>query len=260
MSPGKGVANKGVVITAGASGIGLTIAKCFLGSGARVYVLDIDERALANAYEMNPSLEGGVVDMGNRESVIAGISAAQHFLGSVNVLVNNAGIGGPSAALENIPQRDWQRSIDVNLSGAFYAMQSVIPAMKQARDGVILNISTTAQRTALPNRTPYVVSKVALAGLSHNAARELGPFNIRVNTILPGLIDNARGRMLLQRAADAEGCSVEDLTTKAKRFISMRSIISEEEIGDMAVFLASDAARHVTAQEISVDGNLEWDV
>lgn len=253
-----GLEGRGVVVTAGASGIGLAIAKGFQSVGARVAVLDIDTTALEAA--RRDGLTALPADMGRREAVLSAMAEASQALGCADVLVNNAGIGGPRAAIEDITEEDWRASIDVNLSGAFYAMQAVIPEMKARGAGIIINISTTAQRTALPMRTPYVVTKCALAGLARNAARELGPFGIRVNTILPGLINNARGRRLLERVAAAEGRSVEEVTDDAKKFISMRSVIAENEIADMAVFLASDRAAHVTAQEISVDGNLEWDI
>jgi len=256
----EGVSGKAVLVTAGASGIGLAIAQRFVEAGARVAVTDIDEAALDQIGSRVPAINAVQADMGARPSVTEAIAKATGLIGEIEVLVNNAGIGGPRAAIEDIDAADWQRSLDVNLSGALYSMQAIIPAMKTRGAGAIINVSSTAQRTALPYRTPYVVTKAALAALAHNAARELGPHGIRVNTILPGLINNERGRRLLERVAEADGRSLEAVTDEARRYISMRTVIEEHEIGDMAVFLASDAAAHVTAQEISVDGNLEWDI
>ena len=131
--------------------------------------------------------------------------------------------------------------------------------MKQARSGVIINISTSSVLTGLPLLAPYVASKTGVLGLTRNAARELGPYNIRCNTILPGLIDNARGRALVQQLADERGQSFAEAETEFLRYVSLRTWIDPGEIGDLALFLASDAARHITAQSIAVDGNVEWE-
>ena len=111
----------------------------------------------------------------------------------------------------------------------------------------------------LPMRTSYVTSKQGVMGLTQNLARELGPSGIRVNAILPGLIDNARGRALVQRAADEAGVPFADAEAEALRYISMRCWIDPHEVGDLAVFLASNAARHISGQCIGVCGNAEWE-
>jgi len=132
--------------------------------------------------------------------------------------------------------------------------------MKRDRSGCIVNISTASVRTGLPLRTPYVASKAGVMGLTHNVARELGAFNIRCNSILPGLIDNARGRALVQRAADDSGRDFATVETEVLRYISLRSWIDPTEIGDAAIFLASRAGRHITGQSLGVCGNVEWEI
>jgi NAD(P)-dependent dehydrogenase (short-subunit alcohol dehydrogenase family) len=131
--------------------------------------------------------------------------------------------------------------------------------MKAQRSGVILNVSTTSARTGLPNRLPYVASKVGVLGLTHNVARELGPWNIRCNAILPGLMDNPRGRDIIARLARERNTTDTAVEADFLAHISMRTWIQMSEVGEMAVFLASDRARHITAQQISVDGNAEWE-
>ena len=111
----------------------------------------------------------------------------------------------------------------------------------------------------MPFRTPYVASKAGVEGLTRALARELGPDNIRINAILPGMIDNERMRGVLQRIADQEGRSVEEVERSALNCVSMRTKIQPAEIAEMVLFLCSDAARHVTGQLISVDGNVEWE-
>jgi len=248
-----------VIVTAGASGIGLAVAQQFLAQGAEVFICDVIQETLDTALSENARLQGALADVSDIEQVEAFFADAMRAMGGIDVLVNNAGIGGPQAKIEEIDYADWDACIRINLSGMFYCVKQVVPAMKAEGSGCILNISTTSARTGLPNRLPYVASKVGVLGLSHNLARELGEFNIRCNTILPGLMDNPRGRKLAQLLAEKKGITVEEGEQEYLQYISLRSWIKPSEIGDMAVFLASDAARHITAQEIAVDGNIEWE-
>lgn len=251
--------DKKVVVTAGGSGIGLAIAKKFLSEGAQVFICDIASQSLELALSKNVGLLGAVADVGDPPSVEALFEKAITSMNGIDVLVNNAGIGGPRATVENINYADWDDCIRVNLSGMFYCAKQVIPAMKAKGSGSIINISTSSAKTGLPNRLPYVASKVGVLGLSHNLARELGEFNIRCNTILPGLMDNPRGRDLVAHYAHANMLSTDEAESKFLKYISLKSWIEPSEIADMVFFLTSEAARHITGQEIAVDGNCEWE-
>ena len=248
-----------VIITAGASGIGLAIAQKFLTEGAQVFVCDVIKENLDAALADNPGLQGALADVGKPEQVEAFFKHAITTMGGIDVLVNNAGIGGPRASIEEIDYNDWDDCIRINLSGMFYCVKQVIPIMKAQHSGNIINISTGSAKTGLPYRLPYVASKVGVLGLSHNLARELGEFNIRCNTILPGLMDNPRGRGLVAKHADEKDMSIADAEQEYLKYISLRSWIQPSEIADTACFLASGAAGHITAQEIAVDGNVEWE-
>ena len=248
-----------VVVTAGASGIGLAVAQKFLAGGALVSICDIDQGALESTLQANPGLHGAVANVGDAQSVEQFFAKATAALGGVDVLVNNAGIGGPRDAVEDIAYQDWDNCLQVNLSGMFYCCKQVIPGMKAQGSGCIINVSTVSAKTGLPGRLPYVASKVGVLGLSHNLARELGPSNIRCNTILPGLMDNPRGRMLVEKLSAAKGLSAEEGEQEYLKYISMRTWIKPEEIAEVAWFLASDGAKHLSGQEICVDGNIEWE-
>ena len=248
-----------VLITGAGSGIGLAIAEKFLEAGARVHVADISADALAKAKAQFPALSISVADVGDPVSVDNLFVEALAALGGLDVLVNNCGIAGPAGPLEECSIEDWDRCVRVNLSGMFYCLRHAVPVMKTQRSGVILNVSTTSARTGLPNRLPYVASKVGVLGLSHNVARELGPWNIRCNTLLPGLMDNARGRGIMARLARERGTTDAAIEAEFLAHTSMRTWIQMSEVGEMAVFLASDRAKHITAQQISVDGNAEWE-
>jgi NAD(P)-dependent dehydrogenase (short-subunit alcohol dehydrogenase family) len=149
--------------------------------------------------------------------------------------------------------------LDVNVTAMFVAMQAVIPGMKRRGGGVIVNFSTGSTRTRLPNRTAYVVSKFAVEGLTLNAARELGPHNIRVNAILPGMIDNARMRGIIAAKAQETGRAPDAIEADYLRYISLRRQTQPADLADMVLFLASDAGRMVTGELIAVSGNLEWE-
>jgi len=248
-----------VVVTAGGQGIGYAITEQFRAAGARAFICDVEPARLAAAREGLPGIGTAVADVADPAAVAALFDAAFEYLGGIDVLVNNAGIGGLRAAVEDIDAAEWARVMAVNIGGAFHCVKQVVPRMKAQQSGCIINISTASVRTGLPLRTSYVTSKHGVMGLTQNLARELGPAGIRVNAILPGLIDNARGRALVQRAADEAGVSFAEAEADALRYISMRCWIDPHEVGDVAVFLASDAARHISGQFISVCGNAEWE-
>mgnify|MGYP002640536074 CR=1 FL=1 len=249
-----------VLVTAGGSGIGRAIAERFLAADATVHICDVSQAMLDAAIEANPGLGGSLADVGRPDEVEALVAEAAGRMGGIDVLVNNAGIGGPRAAIEDISYEAWDRTISVNLSGMFYCIKNAAPLMKAQRSGCIVNISTASAKVALPMRAPYVASKVGVLGLTHTVAREFGPFGIRCNAILPGLIDNERGRGIVAGQAAERGITVAEREAAFLEFISLRCWIDPAEVGDLAVFLASPAGRHITGQQIGMDGNVEWEI
>jgi NAD(P)-dependent dehydrogenase (short-subunit alcohol dehydrogenase family) len=254
-----GFRGQSIIVTAAGSGIGRAIAEAFLAAGAKVHICDVDPSALAGTLAANDGMRGTLTDVGNSSSVEVLFREALAWMETLDVLVNNAGIGGPRGALDEIPCEEWDRTIQVNLSGAFYCVRQAAAVMKKRRSGCILNISTTSARTGLPLRAPYVASKVGLLGLTRNIARELGPYNIRCNAILPGAINNERGRRLMEVSAKERGITVEQAEADRMRYISMRTRVDPSEVAAVALFLASPGGRHVTGQEIGVCGNSEWE-
>lgn len=248
-----------VLVTAGATGIGRAIAAAFADSGAKVLICDLDEAALGEALASDGRLEGEKADVARPAEVEQMFERVRREWDGLDVLVNNAGISGPRAPLDEIGYDDWNRSIQVNLSGAFHCIKAAAPIMKAQLSGCIVNISTMSAVTGLPNRAPYVASKAGLMGLSYNVAREYGPFNIRCNAVLPGLIDNPRGRALVAAKAQRSGLPLAQVEADMLHHISMRTWIEPSEIADLVVFLASPAGRHISGQEIAVDGNVEWE-
>jgi len=248
-----------VIVTAGASGIGRAIAEVFLSAGARVHICDVDEAFLADARAKLPGLGTTRADVAIAGDVDRLFDQAMAAMGGLDVLVNNAGIAGPTARAEDTSPADWDRVIAVNLSGMFYCVRRAIPQMKRAGGGLIVNISSTSGKTGLPLRIGYAVSKHAVMGLTETLAREIGPDRIRVNTILPGWMNNDRGRRVAKAKSEALGIPLDEFVRRESEFISLRTMIEPEEIGHMALFLASGLGRHISGQHIGVCGNVEYE-
>jgi NAD(P)-dependent dehydrogenase (short-subunit alcohol dehydrogenase family) len=249
-----------VIVTGGATSIGLAIAERFLCQGARVHVCDVNPKAVAEAIATHPGLTGTVANVGvpaEVEKLVA--EAYEHFGGYVDVLVNNVGIGGAHKQVEHIGYDEWDTAMRVNIGGAFYGIKNVVPVMKKRRHGAIINISTASVRSKPRRRSDYNTSKAALEELSASLARELGPFDIRCNVIRPGVMDNARMRGICEKYAAEQGRTADEVEQDYLRYVSMHAKILPAEIGDTCVFLAGEQARHITGQIVSVCGNLEWE-
>lgn len=252
------LAGKKAIVTAGASSIGLAIAESLLGAGAAVHICDVSPDHLTAALASH-NLTGTLADVSKPDEVEQLFADAQDQLGGLDILVNNAGIGGPRAGVADISYADWDRTISVNLNGMFYCIKNAAPIMTAQQSGCIINISTSSVRTGLPFRTAYVTAKQGVMGLTQNLARELGPSNIRCNAILPGLIDNDRGRALVRNYATEKSITPAEAEASFLKYISMKTWITPEEIGETAVFIASHAGRHISGQFLAVDGNFEWE-
>lgn len=244
-----------VAITAAGSGIGLAVARAFTARGDDVSICDVDAAAVGAA--AGEGLAAATVDVADLAALDSWIDGVLDRLGGLDVLVNNAGIAGPTALVEDVSAADWERCLAVGLTSHYRTCARVIPAMKAARSGSIINISSTAGQHGLGMRTPYAAAKWAVIGLTKSIAVELGAYNVRANAICPGSVDGARMRAVIEREAAARGASVEDVTHEYVGGQSIARWVRPEEIADMCVFLASEAAAMVTGQAIAVDGHTE---
>jgi NAD(P)-dependent dehydrogenase (short-subunit alcohol dehydrogenase family) len=247
-----------VLVTAGASGIGRVIARTFVDNGARVHICDIDEKALARAKKELPGVTQTVADVARLEDVERLFADVKSELKGLDVLVNNAGIAGPTALVEEIRPEDWDRCIAVDLNGMFYCTRKAMPLIKAAGGGSIINLSSAAGRLAFPMRTPYAAAKWAVVGFTESLAAEAGPHKVRVNCIQPGIVEGERIERVI--AAKAKGLKLTEAEVRAKMVegVSMKTTVTPEDIANTALFLATAAGKHISGQAISVCGGTRY--
>ncbi len=245
------------VVTAGAQGIGLAITEALLQQGAEVHICDVDRAALDKTKAKYPQVHISHTDVGNEAQVLAMFSEIQARWGQLDILVNNAGIAGPTAAIEDTVLQEWQQTLDVNLTGAFLCTRSAVPLIKKAKGGSIVNISSAAGRHGFPLRSPYSATKFGVIGLTQTWAMELGPSGIRVNAILPGIVQGPRQDRVLGAKAEAFGISLEAMRQRALERVSLRRMVTAQDIAAQIVFICSPAGANISGQSLSVDGNVE---
>lgn len=259
MPTGNKTASLRVVITAAAGGLGTTMVRRFLAAGHKVVACDLDVSSLQHMQTTDNRLILIDGDASDEMAVAKTIDVAHQTWNGIDVLVNNVGIGGPTAAPEDITLDQWNETLRVNLTSHFLFARACIPNMKNVGSGLIVNISSGSAKTGLPLRLPYVVSKGAVISLTSNLARELGPHGIRVNAILPGAIRGARIMNVIAAKAQAMNVSPVDYEQTMLRYISLRTMVEPDDVSAMVEFLASEGGRRVSGQLIGVDGNMEWE-
>jgi NAD(P)-dependent dehydrogenase (short-subunit alcohol dehydrogenase family) len=245
---------KRVLITAGGSGIGRAMAEAFDAAGFRIWVVDVNGEALITC---PAAWRKSRLDVSDEAAVRHVFEQVKGEWGSLDTLCANAGISGPTAPIEDVELNAWRRCLAVNLDGVFLFAKHAARLMKIQRSGSIIVTSSTAGIYGYPNRAPYAASKWAVNGLMKTLAMELGPFGIRANSICPGAVEGPRMEHVLAQEAAIKGTTREAIYKGYAEGTSMRSFVGANDIGAMAVFLASDAARFVSGQIIAVDGHTE---
>ena len=308
------LAGKRILVTAGADGIGLAMARGFRDAGARVLVCDLRPEMLQELALHDPRL-GGVhpddrprtverwqralemlqdlalppppnagarADVSREADLAALFERADAQLGGLDVLVNNAGIAGPTGGVETLSLADWERTLAVNITGQFLCTRLAVPRLRQGNSPCIINMSSAAgppgvargrahfapQRggvgstnapglPGMPGRSAYSASKWAVVGFTKSLAIELGPDGIRVNAILPGAVDGPRIRAVIAAKAQALGAPVETVTRNYTSQAALGRMVSARDVVNMALFAASDAAGMVNGQALVVDGHTQ---
>ncbi len=234
------------LVTGGGAGIGKVIAGCLRRDGALVVVVDLD-----------PATDPDVVaDVSTTAGVEHLFDVVRERLGGLDLLVNNVGVAGPTAAVEMMDPDEFDRCVQVNLGSAFRCTRLAVPLLKERR-GSIINISSTAGIFGYPLRSPYVAAKWGVIGLTKSWAMELGPDGVRVNAICPGSVGGPRMDGVIEREAAALGVQPDEIRRGYEQQVSMKSFIDASDIGEAVAFLASPAARFISGQVLSVDGHTE---
>ncbi len=251
------MSGKRVVVTAGADGIGRSIAEGFLARGAAVYVCDINAGALMSVVADHPKILRSVADVSDAGAVDRMFDDVEAKLGGVDILVNNAGIPGPTAGIAEVTADALRKTLAVDLEGMFHCARRSAPAMRAAGGGVIINLGSVAGRLSYAMRSPYAAAKWGVVGFTKSLALELGRENIRVNAILPGHVNGARFAGVVARRAATLGVTSAEMERRMLEPVAMGQTIEPVDIANMALYLASPFGAAVTGQAISVCKGVE---
>ena len=252
-----GIKNLKVLVTAGAGGIGLETARSFAAEGAKVHVCDVDTAALRKLAKSDPKITRSTCDVSDRKQVARLFREALTALGGLDVLVNNAGIAGPTGKVDEIAPEDWDRTLAVDITGQFNCARLAVPHLRRSKNASIVNLSSAAGRLGFPLRTPYSAAKWAVVGFTKSLAAELGPDGIRVNAIQPGIVSGTRIDRVMENKARARGISPKAMLEEALSVVSMRTTVTPQQIADAIVFICSTRGRTISGQAISVCGDTQ---
>ncbi|AQL43699.1 short-chain dehydrogenase [Halorientalis sp. IM1011] len=248
-------------VTGASQGIGRKIAVTLADEGANVALAARSDGIHETADEIGDDNRTLPVetDVTDEESVAAAVEATVDEFGGLDSLVNNAGIAGPTAPVEDVSVEGFERTMDVNVTGAFRCVKHAAPHLRESERGSVVTISSISGKRPLENRTPYTASKTAVIGLTRTLAFELGEDDVTVNAVCPGATRGPRIDRVIEAQADQRNLSYEE----AKREVftddtALGRLTEPEDVARTVAYLASEDARNVTAQDVNVDAGTVW--
>ncbi|MGB3714454.1 MAG: SDR family NAD(P)-dependent oxidoreductase [Candidatus Promineifilaceae bacterium] len=255
----KRFANKIVVITGAASGIGKACAARFAEEGANIACLDIsteaNEKAAGECRELGVEAMALHCDVTDPESIKTAVKATMERWGQIDTLVCSAGIytGSP---LADVPLQQWKKTIDINLTGTFLTNQAIVPIMMDQHGGSIINLSSMAGKTSWPASAEYSSSKSGVIGLTRSVAMELAPYGATANAVCPGNTLTDMVRNVAGKVGALDGMTGEEWLQMRASDCPMNRLAEPWEMAGVIAFLASDDSRYLTGQAIEVDGGM----
>ena len=249
--------DKRVLVTAGADGIGAVIAESFYRAGASVHICARTAEKLERRAAELPGLTYTRADVSRFEDVKRLFADIEERLGGLDFLINNAGIAGPTARVDEVEPEEWRRTMCTNIDSQFFCAKFAAPMMIKAGGGGIVNMGSTASLCAYPHRSPYAASKWAVIGFTKTLALELGEFGIRANAVCPGCVEGERIEGVIRREAAALGISPEAVRSGYTSQTALRTFVGAQDIADMCLYLCSPSGARISGQVMTIDGFTE---
>lgn len=246
-----------VLITAGAGGIGLVATEAFLAEGATVHICDVDKAAMAALKSVHPEVTMSECDVADRKSVARMFDDAVKALGGLDCLINNAGIAGPTGPVHEINPEDWDRCIEVCLTSQFNCSRLAVAHLQKSSNPSIINLSSSAGKFGFFGRSAYAAAKWGVIGFTKSISRELGPMGIRVNAILPGIVEGDRIRRVIEAKSQVLGKPFEQVKSEWLALASIKEMVKPEQLADMMLLVASTRGRTISGQALSIDSDLQ---
>ncbi|MEE9276297.1 MAG: SDR family NAD(P)-dependent oxidoreductase [bacterium] len=254
--------DKVAVVTGAGQGIGEVIAIEMAREGARVVLAARTEKNLQRTAEKIAAAGGEALvvptDVTDEDSIRNMVKKTMDECGALDILVNNSGVAGPMKAMEELSREEWEECFDVNVTGMFLCCKHVIPAMKAARAGRIINISSMSGKRPLIHRSPYTASKMAVIGLTRTLAFELGEYGVTVNAVCPGATEGERIRRVIENDAKARNVTYEEAEAGFTSAAALKRFVRSEDTAAMCIFLCSEEGKNMTGQDINVTAGLCW--